>query len=382
MAGIKLWKMEQRRVLKVRMVSTSYPKNATDWRGIFIKHIVSSLAHRVALELWAPPGERPAAVVDVCTPAEAAWLAQLLEQGGIAHLLRRGSVGSRLQTPLQLLAYLRQGYRRQPPVDLFHVNWLQNALPLWGLPQPALITVLGSDLGLLRLPGLAGLLRRVFKQRRCILAPNADWMVPELTRHFGEVAQIVPIPFGIDAPWYQLPRQAPMPVPRQWLVVSRLTAKKIGPLFAWGEAMFQTGEQELHLFGPMQEALAVPNWVHYHGATHPQALQDTWFRQATGLISVSQHDEGRPQVMLEAMAAGLPILASDLPAHRDFIAHQRTGYLVSSAEEFRAGLAWLSQPEHHQAVATQARAWVKSSLGTWDDCADRYLAAYHRLLST
>jgi len=367
----------QRQLTSVLMISTSYPKNATDWRGLFIRHIVASLATRVALKLWAPPGDLPASVDYACSAREAAWLARLLEQGGIAHVLRQGRGLSRLTVPAKLLFLLRQVYHRQPQVNLFHVNWLQNALPLWGTRQPALVTVLGSDLALLSLPGMSYLLRQVFQQRRCLLAPNAEWMTTALTRHFGDVADIVPIPFGIDTSWYELHRQPQ--APPKWLVVSRLTAKKIGPLFEWGAQVFQ-GKHELHLFGPRQEPLPIPSWVHYHGATHPKELQEHWFPQATGLISVSQHDEGRPQVMLEAMAAGLPILASALPAHTDFITHQQTGWLVNSAADFKAGIDWLAQPEHNAKIAGQARHWVKEQIGTWADCAERYLAAYQRLL--
>lgn len=363
------------------MTSTSYPKSATDWRGLFIRHLVEALATQVHLTLWAPPGDLPASVTYACLPEEAAWLQTLMAQGGIAHLLRQGGL-SRVTAPIKLLGLLRQAYKRSAQQnDLVHVNWLQNALPLWGTHQPALISVLGSDLGLLKLPGMTHLLRQVFKQRPCILAPNADWMVAPLEQQFGKVAQVIPIPFGIDTAWYQLPRDGQTHRPHQWLVVSRLTQQKIGPLFDWGKDLFQ-GEHELHLFGPLQEPLDIPPWVHYHGATHPQDLKENWFPRATGLITLSQHDEGRPQVLLEAMAARLPILASHLPAHNNFITHQQTGWLTDSKEDFRNGLQWLANAEHHEYIAKHAQDWVTQHIGTWTDCAQRYLAAYQRLLDS
>ncbi len=365
--------------LQVLMTSTSYPKNATDWRGLFIKHLVEALAVQphVKLSLWAPPGDIPASVTYAGSIQESAWLNSLMEQGGIAHVLRHGGL-SRLTVPSKLLFILKKVYKRHQHVKLFHVNWLQNALPLWGTNQPALVSVLGSDLGLLKLPGMTGALRQVFQQRRCILAPNADWMIAELEQRFGDIASIVPIPFGIDALWYKLERNWQTNQPKKWLVVSRLTRKKIGPLFEWGNSIFQ--QHELHLFGPMQEQLNIPKWIHYHGATYPQDLQENWFPQATGLITLSQHDEGRPQVMLEAMAAGLPILASQIPAHADFITHQKTGWLTDSQENFLAGIKWLTNTQNNELIATQAQNWVKKEMGTWNDCAQRYINAYHNLL--
>ena len=365
------------------MVSTSYPRNQTDWRGLFIKHLANALAKRedIALNLWCPPGEIPVTANYVCHAHESAWLNDLMEQGGIAHLLRAGGI-RRLTAPIKLLGLLRHCYKQHAHIDLFHINWLQNALPLWGLPgkQPALISVLGTDMGLLRLPGMRLLLRQVFRQRRCILAPNAEWMVPILQSLFGDITEIRAVPFGIDKNWYTLSRQHSETTYR-WLTISRLTKNKLGSLFEWGVAHFQDNH-ELHLFGPMQEAIEIPHWVHYHGATYPQDLMDNWFPKATGLITLSRHDEGRPQIMLEAMAAGLPIIASRLPAHDSLLIHQQTGWLVDTPEEFAQALCALTPIPLNETIGNQARTWVRQYIGTWDDCAARYALAYQAILGS
>lgn len=365
--------------LNVLMSSTSYPESLQDWRGRFIANQAGALArrHDVNLSLWAPPGELPPGVATATTPADALWLGRLSQQGGIAHLLRTRKALA-VGTILALLTRLGCAYRRQP-VDVVHVNWLQNALPLWGTTTPALITVLGSDFGLLRLPGMKALLRTVLRQRRAILAPNAEWMRPELERAFGGLAEIRPIAFGVDDPWFEVVRDPPASDTKIWLAVTRLTRNKIGDLFTWGEGLFGEARQ-LHLFGPMQETVELPSWVHYHGPTHPADLLQRWFPRACGLITLSRHDEGRPQVMLEAMAAGLPILASALPAHSDMLQHRTSGWLAVSRDELRQGLDWLEDPLNNQRVGLTARAWIRGSIGTWDDCAARYAAAYRDLL--
>jgi hypothetical protein len=360
------------------MTSTSYPQDRQDWRGRFIADLAQGLARRndVALSLWAPPGELPPQVRDATTASDKKWLQTLSKQGGIAHQLRQrkllalGSVGT-------LLSRLHRAYR-DGGAEVAHVNWLQNALPLWGTTTPAVVSVLGTDFKLMRLPGMKFLLRAVFKRRSTILAPNAKWMVPELEQAFGDIARVSPVSFGVDTPWFELQRRPPPEGVQNWLAVTRLTKNKIGDLFEWGENNFGT-HRILHLFGPMQEQIALPAWVRYHGPTHPAALLDTWFPQASGLITLSRHDEGRPQVMLEAMAAGLPVIASDLPAHRDIVEHRRTGWLASSAEDLAQALAWLEQPEQNRLAGDAARTWVKQNVGTWDDCAARYAALYASL---
>lgn len=363
--------------LRLLMVSTSYPGDAQDWPGRFIADLAAATGQRkgVELSLWAPPGELPSGVESALEGNDAEWLRNLSRRGGIAALLRQGGLGGGLAA-FGLLRRLRRVYRHHRP-EVAHVNWLQNALPLWGTDIPALVAVLGSDFGLLELPGMAPALRRVFARRPTILAPNAGWMAPRLEALFGDVAEIRPIPFGVEAHWFGVQR-APA-APSRWLAVMRLTRAKIGPLFEWGEGLFGP-ERELHLFGPMQEEMAIPPWVRYHGPSHPAELRDTWFPQAAGLLTLSRHDEGRPQVILEAMAAGLPVIASDLPAHRDVIRHGETAYLVNTREEFRAALAQLDVPENRRAMGGTARNWARSAIGTWDDCAARYEEAYGDLL--
>ncbi|MBK8375589.1 MAG: glycosyltransferase family 4 protein [Sphingomonadales bacterium] len=361
------------------MTSTSYPETSLDWRSRFIFNMAAALARRedVLLSLWAPPGELPANVVTVSTPADTQWLTRLSQQGGIAHLLRtRGALAA--ATILTLMTRLNRAYRRQP-ADVAHVNWLQNALPLWGTKTPALITVLGSDFGLLRLPGVKTAIRAVLRQRRAILAPNAEWMQPALEQAFGDLAEIRPIAFGVDDAWFNVVRQNSSDTARHWLAITRLTKNKIGDLFRWGDGLFDEARQ-LHLFGPMQEQVDIPPWVQYHGPTHPGDLLQRWFPEACGLITLSHHDEGRPQVMLEAMAAGLPVLASDLPAHRDMLQHRQNGWIAATRDELCQGLDWLEDPVHSQSTGKAARLWIKESMGTWDDCAGRYAAAYQSLL--
>jgi len=367
--------------MRVLLLSTSYPRDAADWRGAFVLRMVDALARSdgMHLNVWVPPGELPATATQATTPAESAWLAALMSAGGISHLMRQGGLNS-LLAPFKLLRMLASAYRRNTDVDLYHVNWLQCALPLPHNGKPALLTALGNDLKLLRLPFVRRLLRRAMRHRRVAICPNAEWMRAPLEAAFGDIAEVIPVSFGIEERWYAVQRRPNGSEPRRWLAVTRLTADKLGPLFEWSRECFANGSRELHLFGPMQENITIPDWVHYHGAASPHQLASQWFPQACGLVTLSRHAEGRPQVMLEAMAAGLPIVASDMPAHAALVESGETGLLCSSAEAYRLALQQLEDDTTNQRFGEAARQRAADRFGTWDDCARRYTTIYRRLL--
>lgn len=368
-------------VMKVLMVSTSYPRDSVDWRGVFMFHIAAALARQddVELMLWAPPGELPPKVTFATSESQSHWLLRLMEEGGISHQMRtRPLVG--LRNAAMLLRMLRRAYR-QELTDLYHINWLQCALPLPNDNKPALLTVLGNDMKLLRLPFMRAALRRVMRSRNTAICPNASWMEQPLRAMFGDVAKVVPVPFGIDPSWYAIRRELDQTQPKRWLAVTRLTADKLGALFEWSEPLFGQG-RELHLFGPMQENISVPPWVRYHGSATPEQLANEWFPRASGLVTLSRHAEGRPQVMLEAMAAGLPIIASRMPAHADIVSDGVTGALCDSPAEYAAALIALEDQCTNGRIGNAAREWVLREIGTWDDCANRYVTIYRELLGS
>jgi len=365
--------------IRVLMTSTSYPANLEDWRGLFIRHLADALGRRddLRVSLWAPPGDVHASVARVATPAEDEWFSSLIREGGIAHLLRKRRIRG-LGRSFALIRNLRNAMLRVE-CDVYHLNWLQSALALPRNSRPALVTVLGTDMHLLRLPLMRAIVRTRLRGRKVVICPNAEWMTPELERSFGDCARIQAVPFGIDPRWYSLRRSLDRSAPARWLVVSRLTRDKIGPLFEWCAPMFADGSRELHLFGPMQESISVPAWVHYHGPATPDQLHD-WFQEARGLITLSRHSEGRPQVMLEGMAAGLPIVALRTPAHENILRHTVTGWLVETQAELQSALDTLDNPQENARIGDAARWHIEAEVGTWDDCARRYTTLYKQLL--
>ena len=370
-----------RKALNILMVASSFPVNEMDWRSVFMRQLADALGRHPALmtTLWAPPGQSGPGVKHDLLDDEKLWLERLMAEGGIAHLMRARPVRG-LMTAVGLLRRLRSVYRRNTNADVRHVNWLQNALALPNDGSPLLVTALGSDLELLNLAPVRMAVRHVLRSRNAIVCPNAGWMVEPLRRALGDDIEIREVAFGIDAHWYEVARRRPMNEVPRWLAVTRLTRGKLGDLFEWAAPWFDGKGRELHLFGPMQEAVQIPQWVIYHGPATPQQLREDWFPKAAGLVTLSRHAEGRPQVMLEAMAAGLPVIASNIAAHASFLRHGETAWLCNDADGLGQGLELLEIESRSIAVGQAARDWVHEAIGTWDDCAQRYYRIYRELL--
>ena len=364
---------------RVLMIATSYPQSEVDWQGLFIRKIADALGQdsRVIVSLWAPDGPRDPAVAYACSVSDAKWLADLAQRGGIAHLLRTSPLAA-LGVGGSLLRRLRRLYQQhRDEIEIFHINWLQNALPLYGLKANAVITVLGTDFKMLKLPGMVAMLRQVMKTNQCVLAPNSTWMKQPLERWFGDVAKVIPVNFGIDQSWYQIECAPPGSI-NHWLCVLRLTEDKIGKLFEWGEKIFGE-QQQLHLIGPNQEGLEIPSWVNYHGVATAAELAKKWYPMCTGFITLSEHSEGKPQVLLETMAAGMPVIASKIPAHEETVSAGEHGYLVGSAIEFQQAIAQVSDPAIHRTLSENCRSTSLRKYGVWGDALDRYLELYGML---
>src|SRR5206468_1040278 len=73
--------------------------------------------------------------------------------------------------------------------------------------------------------------------------------------------------------------------------------------------------------------------------------------------------EGMPNALLEAMAAALPVVVSDIPPHRELIQHGRTGFLARDPMEMAHQVTTLANHEDlRHSVGDAARAYVREHL--------------------
>ena len=90
--------------------------------------------------------------------------------------------------------------------------------------------------------------------------------------------------------------------------------------------------------------------------------------------------EGMPNAVMEAMAAGLPVVASDIPAHRTLIRSGETGLLAGTAPEFAESVSRLmADPGMRDRIGRRAREAVRSRY-SFPQIVQRHLELYRELM--
>lgn len=353
-------------------VTSSIPESRSDWKSVFIGDMLKAFSNRQEkLLYWGPRGVVPVNTVNTVSNKHQFWLKKMMQKGGIARILRNGSLINKIFYPAILLLGIRSSANTyNDEFDIYFVNWLQNSISLPADGKELVITVLGSDMGLIDIWIIKCLLKRVFRDHKTTLLPNAKWMVEPLESAFGAVAEIRLQELGIRDDWFTDASREPS----LWLSVSRITEKKVRKLFNWGENIFSQ-RNKLTFIGPNQEALIIPEWIDFNGSATLNELKSNWYPKARALIFLSDHDEGRPQTIIEAMASGVPVICLDKPLYREFIDSGFNSYLVSNNKELKTAIEKLSNESHNLNISKNARESIKEKVGGWEQYVDETIKA-------
>ena len=124
----------------------------------------------------------------------------------------------------------------------------------------------------------------------------------------------------------------------------------------------------------LQEAGAVEWWGHRDDI--PEVLA-----QAALLVLPSRYGEGVPQALIEAAAAGVPIVTSDLPGCRAVVGHEVNGRLVPPGDVdglAHAVLGMLGDAHMRAAMGAQGMRLARERF-TVEAILARYVDAYRAL---
>lgn len=406
--------------LDLLFLTQTYPRFPEDTAGPFIRDIARGLVRG---------GDR----VTVLAP-HAAGVAERWDDGGVeVHTFRyaperfetlgygrslaadeRVKGAAAAVTPLYVLG-LWKAVRRltwERRFDAVHAHWVvPNGVvaALATADLPLAIGLHGSDVFLAEKPGVRKSV--AWALSRCRLLTGCSPELVARVRALGKsgrggfpAERSRVIPYGVDpqvfspdrsrrAIWRRelgIPAEAPL-----LLGVGRMATKKgfqvlleilplLLPAVPEAHVVLAGGGDRLEEF--RAAAARWPGRVHFPGSVLRDTLPDL-YRAADVFVLPAVHDpagnvDGLPNVILEAMASGLPVVATDVSGIPLAVVPDETGRLVPEGEGrslLGALVPLLSDLPAARALGDAGRRKVLAEL-TWDAVAERYRAAYRHAL--
>lgn len=335
--------------MRILMITTSYPRWEGDAAGSFVHNLAAGLVkhgHQVQVLTPAAAGSSGSTVMDGVQVSRVGRSKGTIasEPGGIIPGLSRAPwrLWSLL---LALIAMAKIARIRAADVDVVHGQWAfpggfiaKRAAERVG--RPAVITVHGADVNLpLRHRMLRPLFRRSVQGATRILAvSNAMYDGAIAMGVAPERVEILRL--GVPEFEWTTSEQVLNSGPTRFLFIGSLTARKGVDVLIQAFALAAACEEmSLRIVGdgPLMirvrqliDELDLNARVELTGLVPPAALQDQ-FALSDALVLPSR-SEGLGLVCVEAMMAGLPVLASDIPGPREVVDNGVTGMLVPAGD--------------------------------------------------
>jgi glycosyltransferase involved in cell wall biosynthesis len=133
-----------------------------------------------------------------------------------------------------------------------------------------------------------------------------------------------------------------------------------------------------------QQALSagIADRVYFTGSIPPQEI--VHFIEQHHLLLLPSYHEGRPNVVLEAMASAMPVVASNIDGNRELVREGINGWLFPSGDYRKLAelLSSISQGKKNLHSAGRAgREWMRDQGLTWEKTANSYIKLYKTVLS-
>lgn len=387
--------------MKILVLTTSYPSCEGDFSGGFIHSLAKALARRGhELRVLVPGrvdvlGRRTIDGIDVhhfryALTRGGHGLTTI--GGGIPEALRRSRL-SALRIPALMARFACAAARESRWADVIWANWLGAALagaaPRIGSRRPMVLTLRGDDAYLIHDRPLwrkAG--RYVFNRCAAVTAVSANMaalLEGLLPPQLGPV--LVPT-FGVDTELFCPAKEQNAAPPRGLFVGNISRAKGVDTLLRslarcevpWRFAFVGSGP-DLQAMQQLDRELELGDnvqWLGQRSVTEIPALM----RESDFLVLPSR-SEGRPNVIMEAMASGLPVIATAVGSVPDMIRDGVTGLLVPVDDEaaLAAAIARLcSEADLRRSLAAAARQHILDANLSWDRTAAEFEAIFQKAI--
>ncbi len=378
--------------LRVLLLSTSYPLRSASSSGIFVRRLADALGNLCDVTVLCPAD-------DVSEPFEAGNLVKLapfryaprrwqrLAQtpGGVLPAIR-AQPALLLLLPCFLAAFLAAVLRRARSCDAIHANWaLSGALAAFIWPvhrRPIVLTLRGDDVSMASRSTVHRLLLRVALHRASQVVCVAHSMAKTLRASFPLHAHKTRVILnGVDMVYRPEGRRS-----HRILFVGSLIPRKGADVLLRAFARLGPGVETLRLvgdgperarLGELAQTLGISHRVEFVGQVPPDAVAG--HLAGSEVFVLPSHSEGRPNVLLEAMAAGVAVVATKIDGVQETVAGGVEAWLVPAGDPDALANALsdaLARPDERVQRANAARRRLDVQGWTWSAAARAYAEAF------
>ncbi|WPL18301.1 GDP-mannose-dependent alpha-(1-6)-phosphatidylinositol monomannoside mannosyltransferase [Thiorhodovibrio winogradskyi] len=385
--------------LTLGVVTTSFPVPSHPASGVFVERLVAHLPADIRVQVLIPCADVPissdnptAYQLNCFRYGPRTWQRLAHRPGGLPEAWRRRDPAL-LLLPLFLPALFIGCLRLAGQVDLLHGNWslpsLIAAIAARLRGKPAIATLRGADINRAQDSWLFQIMLRACLAWNIKIVVVSQAMHQQLQNQFAHYAKkIAFIPNGVAVPDHCSRTQWHHPY-RLVTVGSLIPRKRLETILNALAHSAAPQDSQLRIIGdgPDRRALeqlaaelGISARVDFVGSLAPEqvAAQLQW---ADTFVFASE-SEGRPNVILEAMAAGLPIMATDIPGVTELLEPDAGClYPVGEVAALADGLAHLhANPAFALRLGSHARQRIEQSGLSWTAAGERYAELYRQAL--
>ena len=389
---------------RVLVLTTSYPSHAEDPSGIFIAKLLAAICKRgYSIKVVAPSdgtfyGGRNIGGIE--TVRFGYFWPRALERltrgaGGIPENMAH-SLLARLQLFPMMLRFFLVSLAQSRGVDLVYANWLGagiiGALVNLFTRKPLVVSFRGDDGYLARDRFIWRALTKWVIGRASMVAPVSGELL-DIIKGLGIAERKCHLPrFGVDTDMFhpaEFKTEGGAEI-RLLFVGSLIVRKGLHDLL---EALVDPtlGNVRLTIVGEglyspqlmeMCERLGLKDRTDWKGILPP--LEVSALMRSSDILCLPSYMEGRPNAVNEAMASGLPVIATRVGGIPDMVEEGRTALLFDAGDvqQLRQCLIRLvSDPELRKRMGASGREFLVKTGVSWDSTAEEFDSIFAGILS-
>jgi len=383
--------------LSVCMITTGFPVIAGDTSGIFIKKLVDQFGGEIKLKILVPSHKNEFSVFTNYEVIRVKYFFRKCENlfysaRGLPQEIKRNPF-ILWQLPFFIISMIYQSLKHSRDVDVIHAQWLPTGifgvLPkiIWG--KPLVVSIRGSDMKRMNSNRIDKLLAKiVFKFCNSAVVISKSFMA-QLNIQFPSV-KIVYIPNGIDRTMGSNISIKTKNELFEFLYVGNLVLEKgiLDLKWAFEKLILTEYKVKLTLIGNGDLKEMLGKWSNEHpdridvkGIVPHDEVMDSM--RKSDVLVLPSYSEGRPNVVIEAMANFLPVMGTNLDGIMELITNEESGLLFCPGDKNKLFELMKNCVDGNiplNKYAEKAYGWIENESLTWQESAMAHVNLYKLIL--